>query len=125
MEFNLKIGKKDYKIKILDKGELISIKVNEKEFSFPKENKEVFVPLPSKIEKRDFSQKEISAPISGIVSDIFVKEGQEIKKGQKILILSAMKMENEIVSDFDGKVKKILVEKGKRVETGQKLVILK
>jgi len=125
MEFDLKIGKKNYKIKISEKEKSIIIKINENEFYFPKKNAERKNFSFSKIEKKDFSQKEIRAPISGIISEVFIKEGQTIRKGEKLFTLSAMKMENEIVSEFDGRVEKILVKEGERVETNQKLMVLK
>ena len=64
---------------------------------------------------------EIKAPMPGLVLNIHVNEGDEIKKGDAILVLEAMKMENIIKSPIDGKIKKINVSKGLAVEKGQVL----
>ena len=66
--------------------------------------------------------KEIKAPMPGLVLDILVKEGTEIKKGDPVLILEAMKMENILKSPEDGSIKKIKVRKGKVVEKNDMLV---
>lgn len=60
--------------------------------------------------------REIKAPMPGLVLNILVAVGQEIKKGDNLLILEAMKMENIIKSTTDGVVKAILVDKGDKVE---------
>ncbi len=65
---------------------------------------------------------EVKAPMPGLVLDIAVEVGQEVKKGDGLLILEAMKMENVIKSVGDGVVKEILIEKGTAVEKGQLLI---
>ena len=65
---------------------------------------------------------EIKAPMPGLVLNIHVQEGDEVKKGDSILVLEAMKMENNIKSPVDGKIKKIHVSKGIAVEKAQILV---
>ncbi|WP_297465930.1 acetyl-CoA carboxylase biotin carboxyl carrier protein subunit [Thermococcus sp.] len=66
----------------------------------------------------------VTAPMPGKIIRILVKEGQEVKTGQGLLVLEAMKMENEIPAPKDGVVKKILVKEGDTVDTGQPLVEL-
>ena len=56
--------------------------------------------------------KKIVSPLPGVVIDVCVKEGDQVKKGQKIAVLEAMKMENEILAESDGKVTAIYVKKG-------------
>lgn len=128
MKMKLNIKGKEYEVEILeDNGGKVKIMVGGKEFNFEKEKTEegeINIAQTS-LPKRDFSQKEIKAPISGIISQIFVQKEDFIKKGTKILLLSAMKMENEIISDFDGKIEKILIQKGQKVQQGDKLLILK
>jgi pyruvate carboxylase subunit B len=58
-----------------------------------------------------------------VVVKVEVQEEEEVKAGQGILILEAMKMENEIKSSFPGKIKKILVREKQTVEKDQPLVI--
>lgn len=64
----------------------------------------------------------VNAPLPGHIIDILVKVGDEVKAGQDILILEAMKMENSITSDYSGKVKQILVNVDDIVATDQILV---
>ncbi len=58
----------------------------------------------------------------GLVLDLRVNEGESVKKGDPILVLEAMKMENIIKSPIDGTIKKINVKKGLAVEKNQVLV---
>ncbi len=62
---------------------------------------------------------EIEAPISGMVVDILVKEGEAVKKGQDLFILEAMKMENVIYAERDAEIKKIHLKKGDSTTYGQ------
>jgi biotin carboxyl carrier protein len=66
--------------------------------------------------------KDIGAPMPGLILDVVVKEGDEVVKGDKLLVLEAMKMENIIKSPGSGKVKSIVVSKGDSVDSGQKLI---
>ncbi|WP_448378734.1 biotin/lipoyl-containing protein [Fervidobacterium sp.] len=66
----------------------------------------------------------IVSPMSGVILKVLVSEGQKVEYGQKVVILEAMKMENDIVSDKPGIVKKIYVKEGDNVDTGQVLVEL-
>ncbi|PLV59417.1 biotin/lipoyl-containing protein [Thermotoga sp. KOL6] len=67
-------------------------------------------------------EKLVKAPMAGIVLKVLVKEGQEVKVGDKLLIFEAMKMENELQSEFSGVVKEIFVKEGDNIETGQILL---
>src|SRR5512137_994612 len=62
--------------------------------------------------------------IPGTIVDIMVKEGQDVKKGEDLMILDAMKMKNRLKSSMDGRVKKITVEFGTRVPKGIVLIEL-
>jgi biotin carboxyl carrier protein len=68
--------------------------------------------------------KEIKAPMPGMVINVAVQEGQQVKEGDRILILEAMKMENSIVIHGDAKIKRIAVSAGQAVDKGQLLVEL-
>jgi len=57
----------------------------------------------------------MTAFIPGTIIDVFVKEGKKVKKGDKLLILEAMKMMNEVLSPFDGMVKAVHVKGGDKV----------
>lgn len=65
---------------------------------------------------------EIKAPMPGLILDIAVKVGQEVKEKDLLLILEAMKMENSFQSPRSGIIKSIAVLKGDAVEKGQLLI---
>jgi len=69
-------------------------------------------------------QEIIVAPMPGNVWNIDVEEGQEVKEGDVLLILEAMKMENEILAPRDGVVAQILATTGASVGSGDQLIIL-
>lgn len=64
----------------------------------------------------------ITAPMPGTILDIMVKTGDQVKKGDVLLILEAMKMENEIVSPQDGVIASVNTSKGASVNSGDLLV---
>ncbi|NLH97760.1 MAG: biotin/lipoyl-binding protein [Clostridiaceae bacterium] len=66
----------------------------------------------------------IKAPMPGTILDVRVNVGDSVKRGQVILILEAMKMENEIVAPADGTVVQIQAVKGASVNAGDVLVVL-
>jgi glutaconyl-CoA/methylmalonyl-CoA decarboxylase subunit gamma len=66
--------------------------------------------------------QKIDAPMPGTILNVAVKAGDTIKKGQLLVVLEAMKMENEIVSPVDGKITSVGVTKGDSVNTGDFLV---
>lgn len=66
----------------------------------------------------------VNAPMPGNILRIDVKEGDKVKAGQTLLILEAMKMENEIAAPKDGTVVQIATSKGAVVETGTPLIVL-
>jgi biotin carboxyl carrier protein len=66
----------------------------------------------------------IQSPLPGIILDIRCKVGDTVKKGQTLMILEAMKMENNILANGNGKITQILVQKGDSVLEGANLVII-
>ena len=66
----------------------------------------------------------VKSPLPGVILDIKVNVGDTVKKGQTIIILEAMKMENNINADKDGKITAINVNKGDSVLEGNDLVII-
>ena len=62
--------------------------------------------------------------MKGVILDINVKVGDTVSIGQKLLMLEAMKMENNIDSDKEGTVKEILVSKGDSVMEGDTLIVI-
>lgn len=66
----------------------------------------------------------VAAPMPGNILDVKVSAGQTVKKGEVLVILEAMKMENDIMAPRDGTVVQIVAAKGAKVDTGTPLVIL-
>ncbi|MCB0483097.1 MAG: acetyl-CoA carboxylase biotin carboxyl carrier protein subunit [Flavobacteriales bacterium] len=66
----------------------------------------------------------IAAPMPGLVINILVAPGDRVKKGDNVLVLEAMKMENIIKAPADGTVKSVATEKGKAVEKNAPLIFL-
>ncbi len=89
----------------------------------PQPKQETKAEAPKKVAAKA-GQEVIKAPMPGTILSINVKEGDNVKKGQILLILEAMKMENEIVSPRDGKIAKVVVSKGSSVNTGDDMVII-
>ncbi|MEW6653081.1 MAG: acetyl-CoA carboxylase biotin carboxyl carrier protein subunit [Bacteroidota bacterium] len=67
--------------------------------------------------------KHLNAFIPGIITDIYVKSGQYVKEGDKILILEAMKMKNTVTAEITGKVKEIKISSGNMVTKNQLLIV--
>lgn len=68
--------------------------------------------------------RETRAPMPGRVARVDVAPGTAVRRGQTLVILEAMKMQNEIASPADGRVKEVRVSGGEMVESGQVLVVL-
>ncbi|MCX2473110.1 acetyl-CoA carboxylase biotin carboxyl carrier protein subunit [Pedobacter sp. MC2016-05] len=68
---------------------------------------------------------EVKAPMPGLVLNVMVEENVEVKKGDSLLVLEAMKMENILKSSAEGIVKKVLINKGDKVEKNQVLIQFK
>ena len=66
----------------------------------------------------------VAAPLPGNIFAIKVKEGDAVKSGDVLIIIEAMKMENEVCAPSDGVVKQIAVSKGAMVATGDTLVVI-
>lgn len=66
----------------------------------------------------------LTAPMPGEIAEVFVLPGDEVKEGDRLLVLEAMKMENDLLSPVNGVVSEVRVEKGMQVEAGQVLVVI-
>ncbi len=66
----------------------------------------------------------LTAPMPGKVVEIKIKKGSNIKKGDTLVILEAMKMEHKVLAPDNGKIKEVLIKENDQVENGQTLVVL-
>jgi biotin carboxyl carrier protein len=69
--------------------------------------------------------KKLISFIPGTIKKVFVEKGQPVKKGEKMLILEAMKMQNKILVPRDGVIKKVFVQEGQIVPKGEVMIELK
>lgn len=76
---------------------------------------------PTEIQKGSGLSK-IIAPLPGTIFKIIAKEGDAVKKGDPVLIMEAMKMENNVLAEKEGVIKKILVQEGDSVLQGDLLM---
>ncbi len=66
----------------------------------------------------------ITAPMPGTILKVNVAQGDSVKAGQVLVVLEAMKMENEILAPRDGVIKQVITSKGSSVDTGAPLMVL-
>ena len=68
--------------------------------------------------------KKITSPLPGVIISVDVKEGQAVKRGQKLAVIEAMKMENDILAECDGTVTAVHISKGDSVLEGADVVTI-
>jgi biotin carboxyl carrier protein len=127
-EFNIIKDTRSANAKLLESdisGKKLKIEVEGETFDI-----EIKDELDQRLDSMGFSNvsskhiKEIKAPMPGLVIDVTVKEGQEVKEGDRLLILEAMKMENSIMIHANATIKRVAVTPGQAVDKGQVLVEL-
>jgi biotin carboxyl carrier protein len=127
-QFNLIMGNRSVNARLLEadtNGKKIKLELDGENFEM-----EIKDQLDQMLDSMGFSTastkqiKEIKAPMPGLVLEIAVTEGQEVKEGDRILILEAMKMENSIMIQSNAVIKRIAVTAGQPVDKGQVLVEL-
>lgn len=90
----------------------------------PAEAKAAAKPAPSPKQAVADGSGNIVAAMPGTILDIKVEVGASVSKGQPLLVLEAMKMENDVMAPCDGTVKEIQVAKGASVNSGDLLIVL-
>ena len=83
---------------------------------------EAYAPAPAAVEVA--AGERVNAPMPGNILKVEVNKGDKVKAGQILVILEAMKMENEIVAPKAGTVAQVVVKVGEKVDTGATLVVL-
>lgn len=79
-----------------------------------------------KVEETESAEgTEITSPMTGVILDIYVSPGDKISRGDKVILMEAMKMENTVLSDYEGTVKTVKVNKGDNIDAGDVIVVLK
>jgi len=123
-ELTIKIGSTEYKL-MVDEISDGKLKVHFDNETFEVETKsQIEKQLQEELGKKDAkTDKEVRAPLPGIIYSIHTKTGEKVKKGQKLISLMAMKMENEIESPVDGKIKEIKAKKNDNVNKGDVLIV--
>ncbi|MBQ2028652.1 MAG: biotin/lipoyl-binding protein [Clostridia bacterium] len=81
-------------------------------------------PAPAAPKAAPAGGQSVNAPMPGTILAVNVKAGQAVKKGDVLIMLEAMKMENEIMAPVDGTVSAVNVTKGQSVQSGDVLVTL-
>ena len=82
-------------------------------------------PAPAPVSKpSSVSENTIPAPMAGTIIRILVKAGDLVKKGDVLLVLEAMKMENDVMASADGKIKSVDVAEGATINAGDILITL-
>lgn len=139
---NVKVNGNDYDIEILGEkatvnGKEVSIKLNEDMISldgnifyvdFVEEGEPTLMIINGvaysvfRPEGDSVSIKNIKAPISGRVIDVLVTAENQIKKGQVLIVIEAMKMENQIESPVNAEISEIKVNKGQSVMAGEVMI---
>ena len=137
-EYKFKINGKDYAVKIGEAdGKNLTVNVNGANYQVELENAPVAAPVqaapvaqaapaaaPAAAPKAAGAGTTIKSPLPGIIISIDVKEGQAIKRGQKVAVIEAMKMENDILAEADGTITAIHARKGDSVLEGADIVTI-
>ncbi len=140
-EYKFKIGGKEYNVTVNPKeGKFFDVTVNGATYEVESENAPAAAPVAqpaaapvqaapaaaaaAPAPKPAGAGEKVASPLPGVIIEISVKEGQQVKAGQKIAILEAMKMENEIPAPKDGTITDIHVHKGDTLQDGDPVVTI-
>lgn len=125
-EFLILHENKPYMVNILcydATNNVVNIKVNEHVHNVELRNKSDILLERIGIQKKQTKKSsELRAPMPGLIVDIKVYESQNVRKGEPLIILKAMKMENILRSPTEATIKQILVEKNQKVEKDYALI---
>ena len=115
---------KVYKIKVNGKSYKVELEAIDEVASSTDKVAEVKKEEPKKVATPS-DAREVLSPIQGTVTNVKVKPGDKVKKGDVLLIIEAMKLENEVPSPYDGEVVGVLVSKGQSVASKELVVTIR
>ena len=115
--YKVKVNGKTYRVELESVEQVGSASVTE---SKPEEKS----PAPASAPTSGDGRK-VESPIQGMVVNVKTSVGALVKKGDVLVVVEAMKLENDVVSPFDGTVSEILVKKGDNVTAKQAIVVIK
>lgn len=141
--YKLKINGNDYNVDINEvEGQEIKLSVNGTDYTVTvdqeiKQQKKAAAPRPAaashvapaaggSVQKSNApaAGSKVQTPLPGTILDVFVNVGDTVKEGQTVVLLEAMKMENNIEADVAGTVKEVKVRKGDSVLEGDVLIVI-
>jgi biotin carboxyl carrier protein len=123
-EIQFRFGGRPVRVYLARDGERTLVSVDGREFAVSESRPETGRPGEGD-EKTAATSLRVKSPMPGKVTKIAVVEGEEVRKNQTLVIVEAMKMENEIKSAFDGVVTKIHVAVGDLVDSERPLIEVK
>jgi biotin carboxyl carrier protein len=123
--YSLLIDNRSYEVLVEARGEDYDVLIGSEMFHLKVQDewarRLANIQRKTQVETGDLS---ITAPMPGAVVAVEVAPGDEVKRGQGVVVLAAMKMENEIKSPRAGRVKSVEVQAGQTVEQGRTLVVI-
>lgn len=135
--YKFKINGKNYEVNIGEaEGKTLHVNVNGADYQVELENApaaaavqaapaaQTAAPAPAAAPKPAGAGVTVKSPLPGIIISVDVKEGQAVKRGQKVAVIEAMKMENEILAESDGTVTAVFARKGDSVLEGADIVTI-
>jgi len=125
MKYKVTLNGKIYEVEV-EQGEAMMVSVSDV-VSAPAAPVVSAAPIPAEkpvAPVYDGGGELISSPLPGSIIEIKVSAGQTVKKGQILVLIEAMKMENEVLASRDGVVRQIITSRGASVETGAPLLTL-
>ena len=124
-ELNIKVNNKEYNVKVEETGDgKILVHCEGDVYEVEKASHEGIFEILKKKETEESASGTITSPLPGTIYEVAVKKGQQIKEGQSLVNIIAMKMENNITAPKDGTVKEIKVKKNDNVNKGDVLVVI-
>lgn len=114
------VDNQSYNVEVSRVAETYQVTVRDELFSFRVADEREYVSAGL----HEMGEVAVTAPMPGLVVDVVVKPGDSVEPKSKLLILEAMKMQNELASPKAGVVSDVLVKAGDSVNTGDKLVII-